>query len=249
MHTLSQTILVLVRTEGAINLGSVARLCDNFGCQLRLVDPLANPMGEEATMMAFPSEGVLRDAPRFQTLKEALADIPSVLGTSSKIVEAVKSPPLTAQLARSWLLEANPRLAIVFGNERLGLTREEATLCHRVVRLFTTGPRESMNLSHAIAATLQVFALAVEESARDSSPDTAPIKSVPSAPMGPVARERMLETWLDTLDAANYFRNQTPSGFARRLRPLIDKMQLDERDFQLMEGMLRSLRNQKKQGS
>ena len=246
MDTLSQTVLVLVRTEGALNLGSVARLCDNFGCQLRLVSPLANPMGEEATMMAFPSESILRDAPQFDSLQEAVADIPSVLGTSSKIVEAVKSPPLTPQLARSWLYEANQRLAIVFGNERLGLTREEAILCHRVVRLFTTGKRESMNLSHAIAATLQVFALAIDESTRIEAPANAAMPTPPADAMGPVAREHLLQTWLDTLDAAHYFRNQTPSHFARRLRPLIDRMQLDERDYHLMEGMLRSLRNQKK---
>lgn len=254
MLSLTHAVLVLVRTEGALNLGSVARLCDNFGCQLRLVAPIAHPMSEEATMMAYPSEQILREAPQFDTLAAAISDIPSVLGTSSKIVEAVKSPPLTPALASAWLREADCKIAIVFGNERLGLTREESLLCHRVVRLVTTGSRDSMNLSHAIAATLQVFALAVSaHETSDSSqrtavaPPGAPAdRSQPSAScppsIGPVARERLLETWLDTLQQAHYFRNQTPVHFARRLRPLIDKMQLDERDLKLMEGMLRSLR-------
>ena len=66
-------VIVLMRTEGPLNLGSVARLCGNFGAELRLVDVRADASCREAIMMAHPSEGLLERAPRFATLAEAAA--------------------------------------------------------------------------------------------------------------------------------------------------------------------------------
>ena len=45
---LDRFVVVLVRTEGPLNLGSVARLCGNYGCELRLVDVVAAADSREA---------------------------------------------------------------------------------------------------------------------------------------------------------------------------------------------------------
>lgn len=220
--------MVLVRTEGPLNLGSVARLCGNFGCELRLVDVVADAGCREAVMMAHPSEEVLAQAPRFATLAEALTDVELTLGTSSKIVEARDGPPLTVERARLLLPGPAARVALVFGNERLGLKLDEAARCDRVLRLHTPGAEPSLNLSHAVAAALQVFALAALH--------TAP---TPRAPPGD--REQLVVEWLGALDAAGYFRVQAPEAFAPRLREIVDKMDVSARDVELMRSMLRVL--------
>lgn len=222
-------VVVLVRTEGPLNLGSVARLCGNYGCALRLVDVAADASCREAVMMAHPSEALLEGAARFATLAEALTDVELAVGTSSKIVEARDGPPLTVERARLLLPGPGAKVALVFGNERLGLKLDEAERCHRVLRLHTPGPEPSLNLSHAVAVTLQLFALA----ALDAAPDTR-------APPGD--REQLLAEWLQALDAAGYFRVQAPGDFEPRLREIVDKMDVSARDVELMRGMLRVLR-------
>ena len=225
---LERLVVVLVRTEGPLNLGSVARLCGNFGCALRLVDVVADAACREAVMMAHPSEAVLAGAARFGTLTEALADVELAVGTSSKLAEARDGPPLTVERARLLLPAEGARVALVFGNERLGLKLDEAEACHRTVRLLTTGDEPSLNLSHAVAATLELFALAtlVEEPTRAAPGD----------------RERLLQEWLAALEHAGYFRAQTPAAFAPRMREIVDKMDVSTRDVELLRGMLRVLR-------
>jgi tRNA/rRNA methyltransferase len=227
---LDRIVVVLVRTEGPLNLGSVARLCGNYGCALRLVDVVADAGCREAVMMAHPSERQLEGAARFSTLAAALADVELAVGTSSKIVQARDAPPLTVERAR--LLQPGPggKLALVFGNERLGLKREEAALCHRVMRLETPGDEPSLNLSHAVSAVLQVMALSALAAAADGAGET---RAAPSA------REALLTEWLATLEAAGYFKAQTPAGFAPRLREIVDKMDVSDRDVELLRGMLR----------
>ena len=68
--------VVLVEPAGPLNIGSVARLCANFGVEdLRLVAPRCDPSGQDAQRMAVHGGQVLSRARRFLTLPEALADI------------------------------------------------------------------------------------------------------------------------------------------------------------------------------
>ena len=178
-------------------------------------------------MMAHPSEHVLERAPRFATLAEALADVDVAVGKSSKIVSARDAPALDLERARALLPSATSKTAFVFGNERTGMKLDEAALCQRVVRLQTPGPEPSMNLSHAVAVVLEIVAL------------SALVDVDPRAPA--VVKERLLEEWLGTLDGAGYFKASTPAYFAPRLREILDKMDVSERDVELLRGMFRFL--------
>ena len=223
---LDRLVVVLVRPEGPLNVGSVARLCGNFGCALRLVDLVADAACREAIMMAHPSEALLAGAARFSTLAEALADVELAVGTSSKIAQARDAPALSVERARLLWPPAGGKIALVFGNERLGLKLDEAARGQRVVRLETPGPEPSMNLSHAVAVVLEIFALAVAA-------------EVPVARAAPGAREALLAEWLLALERAGFFKAQSPAGFAPRLREILDKMDVSDRDVELLRGMLR----------
>ena len=62
--------VILVEPSGPINIGSVARLCENFGVhQLRLVAPRCNHNNQESKMMAVKGKEVLAKAEIFLPLK------------------------------------------------------------------------------------------------------------------------------------------------------------------------------------
>lgn len=211
-------VVVLVRSEGPLNVGSVARLCGNFGVGLRLVDVLADTTSKDAVKMSHPSEQLLIDAPRFTTLHEAVQDCELVVGTSQKIASAVAGPVFDVELAK--LLHTTGTLALVFGNERTGMNVDEASCCQRVLRLPVDG---SMNLSHAVACALTVLAVARgTQTTTRAAPDT---------------RAQLLASWTTALADSGFYKATTEQEFAPRLQELVDKMDISDRDATIMQGM------------
>lgn len=77
--------LVLVEPAGPLNVGSVARLCRNYGIEdLRLVAPRCDPLGEEARLMAVKGLPLLERATIFPTLAAALADCGRVVAATGR---------------------------------------------------------------------------------------------------------------------------------------------------------------------
>ncbi len=225
---LSRVVVVLVRTHSAGNVGSVARLCGNYGTRLRLVAPACSPVSREARMFAAGQLRPLDEMEIFAALPEALHDVDVAVGTSSKLLPATEAPALDVEGARRLLPPDHHRTALVFGNEREGLTVDEGARCHRVLRLHTPGWHDSLNLSHAVGAVLALLTAA--------STSLAP----PSA-LTPRARERLIDDWLGLLADAGYFRATAPRDFRVRLARLVDDMNVDDRDAALLQGMLRAL--------
>jgi tRNA/rRNA methyltransferase len=225
-------VVVLVRPEGPLNIGSVARLCGNFDCGLRLVAPLVDRSVGDAQKMAHPSQALLASAPVFATLTEALHDVSLAIATSARISEAAAAPWLSVQRARLLLPGAQESIAIVFGNERTGLSVEEAAHCPRIFRLPTPGPSESLNLSHAVAVTLTLFHAAAENSVSSD---------VPAFRASAASRAALISEVLQRLDARGDFEGDADrrARFLPRLQELSDKMDLTERDLELLRELLR----------
>ena len=87
MEALSDVVVVLVRTQGPINLGLVARACGNLGvAELRLVAPLCDPQDDEARKFAnHERDRLLAAAPVFDSVGAATADRQLVVGTTAII--------------------------------------------------------------------------------------------------------------------------------------------------------------------
>ena len=150
--------LVLVEPAGPLNVGSVARLCANFGiAELRLVAPRCDHLGEEARRMAVHGGALLEQAQLYTDLAAALGDCRRVVATSGRI-EQEALPLAPAGEALAWLREgaraAGATAALVFGREDRGLSNDELRQAGRVVRLSTAPAYSSLNLSHAVAICL-----------------------------------------------------------------------------------------------
>jgi tRNA/rRNA methyltransferase len=170
--------LVLVEPAGARNLGSVARLCANFGvAELRLVAPRCDPLGAEARQMAVHAQAVLEAAPQFVDLAAALADCGRVVAATGRL-EGAPLPLHGPAAALDWLgaggdpaasatgapatgaagggeVAPGPLpVALVFGREDRGLSNDELLMAGRLLRLEAGSAYDSLNLSHAVAVVL-----------------------------------------------------------------------------------------------
>lgn len=99
--------LVLVEPAGPLNIGSVARLCANFGLDgLRLVAPRCDPLDPEARRMAVHGLPLLEAARIFPSLEAAIADCGRVVAASGR-PEGAPLPLLPPAEALAWLLETS----------------------------------------------------------------------------------------------------------------------------------------------
>jgi len=151
--------IVLVRTLGPRNVGSVMRACANFGAdELLLVAP------QKASMLVHPefvqmSHGVhdLRDRIRIvDTLAEALEGTTRSVGFTARARGQRKRKDWRAVSAEWSEICADPeqRVALVFGSEENGLSVEETDLIGELCSLPTAEEHTSLNLALAVGLVL-----------------------------------------------------------------------------------------------
>jgi tRNA/rRNA methyltransferase len=128
----------------------------NFGfAELLVVDPY-DPTWRNARS-AVDSEVVMENARCVTTLAEAVSRATLVFGTGSlesrKPEQPVVQLPFVGPVVKAELA-CGGRIAIVFGPEKHGLTREDLSWCHRLIEIPTSTLQPSMNLGQAVAVCL-----------------------------------------------------------------------------------------------
>ena len=141
--------IVLVRPRNPENLGAVARAMRNFGLDDWAIAALGTHDFAAARRVAVHAEELL-DRPRLTaTLGEAVADCAWVVGTSARKVRG-KRRLLPEEVAREAAARAPGLTAIVFGEERSGLTGEELDRCHDLSAIPVDEAQPSLNLAQAV---------------------------------------------------------------------------------------------------
>ncbi|HTN52460.1 MAG TPA: RNA methyltransferase [Anaeromyxobacter sp.] len=168
--------LVLLRPRNPENLGAVARAMKNFGLSDWAIAALGTHDFGAARRVAVHAEELL-DRPRLvPSLEEAVADCAWVVGTSSRAV-AGKRRLAPAEVAAEALARAGRgRTAIVFGDERSGLTNAEVHRCHDLSAIPSGGDQPSLNLAQAAVVycyELRRAALAAAPAHRRAPPPAA----------------------------------------------------------------------------
>jgi TrmH family RNA methyltransferase len=142
--------LVLMRPRNAENLGAAARALKNCGLsEWTWVRPEAEDLAP-ARRLAVHAEELLDASGRADTLEAAVEDCVWVVGTSSRKVEGKRrlSPRAVAEeLVRR---AAQGPVALVFGDERSGLTNTEVLRCHDLSAVPTAPEQPSINLAQAV---------------------------------------------------------------------------------------------------
>jgi tRNA/rRNA methyltransferase len=147
--------IVLVSPRNPLNIGAAARAMANFGFRnLTVVSPY-EPHWREAKS-AIGAEALLQAAKRTERLAEAIADCALVFGTASLACRQPEQPVVSLPGVVPLIREARSgaRIALVFGPEKRGLTREDLALCHYLLTIPTDPAQPSMNLGQAVAVCL-----------------------------------------------------------------------------------------------
>ena len=149
-------VFVMVGTTHTGNLGASARAMKTMGfTTLRLVDTCSH-LSDEALARSSGANDVLKQAQKFDSLKEAIADCRIVIGTSARARQL--SAPLKScreiadELSQLAGVDTAPyqRVAMVFGQERSGLSNESLDLCTRLLRIPCNPDFSSLNLGSAV---------------------------------------------------------------------------------------------------
>jgi tRNA/rRNA methyltransferase len=148
-HVPQMIRLVLLRPRNPENLGAVARVMKNFGLDDWAIAALGTHDFAAARRVAVHAEDLLERPRVVATLDEAVADCAWVVGTSSRRVRG-KRTLSPAEVAREAAERAGEgRTAIVFGDERSGLTNAEVDRCHDLSVIPTDAAQPSLNLAQA----------------------------------------------------------------------------------------------------
>src|SRR5579872_3892674 len=149
--------VVLVAPRNPLNIGAAARAMSNFGVsELRLVNPYEVAFREARS--AVKAQAVLASAREFATVGEAVADCATVVGTTSKGHRSLAHPLRRLEMAGRLIAKAAGPVALLFGSEKFGLSNEDMSHCHWLLRIPTREEHESMNLGQAVAVCLYEIA-------------------------------------------------------------------------------------------
>ena len=225
--------VVLVRPRNPLNIGAAARAMANFGfSHLSVVAPFA-PTWREARS-AVDSQGVLVNAVESATLGEAVAGATLVVGTGSLQYRKPEQPvvvlPELAPLVNQELARGG-RVALVFGPEKHGLTRDDLSWCHLLVEIPTDPGQPSMNLGQAVAVCLYELAARVDSAEGTSGP--APVESGRLELLAGVVEEAM--------EAAGYSPRAMQAANRRDLRLLLRRLTLSAHDTRRILGIFRRI--------
>ena len=232
--------VVLVNTRNPLNIGAAARAMSNFGfLHLRVVNPFRLAFREARS--AVGAAPLLAQAEEFKSLAKAVADCSLVVGTSAlgrrDPQHLVWDLQQGGRLIRKHL--ARDRVALLFGSEKRGLSNDDLSHCHWLLRVPTREEHRSMNLGQAVAVCLY-------ELAREGKSLVAREKAAPATADD---LERLTSLLLGALRASGYLKSKVDSKEKLRsaapaeekIRRLIRRMNLSAPDAELLLGMVRQI--------
>jgi len=223
--------VVLCQPRNPLNIGAAARAIANFGCNsLRLVDPYDAAFREAVS--AVGGAPVLQAAEVYAQVADAVADCSLVVGTTSVGHRELQHPIQRLDAAGPLIrgASATAPVAILFGSEKFGLTNEEMSHCHWLMRIPTVDDTPSMNLGQAVAVSLY-------EVVRESQEPRWPGKQK----MRGSDAEQLSKMLLDVLEESGYTNRIVATSTDQKIRRFMRRVDFGARDAPLLLGILRQI--------
>lgn len=208
----------------------------NFGFDdLRLVN--AYDVAFREARSAVGASALMASAREYASVAEAVADCSLVVGTASL---GHRDPQTSlhrlergARLMKRHVAEGGRGVALLFGSEKFGLSNEDLSYCHWLMRIPTRAEHESMNLGQAVAVCLY-------ELSRDSRAPDRKAKTIHAA--GGEALDRISDTFQEILGQSGYTNPKTAASTALKVRRMVRRLSLSDKDADMWLGMLRQIR-------
>jgi TrmH family RNA methyltransferase len=224
--------VVLVSTRNPLNIGATARAMSNFGfSSLRVVNPYESAFREARS--AVGASRLLANAEEYATVASAIADCSLIVGTTAvrhrHLQHTVRRLEDGARLIGRRLRTG--RVALLFGSEKFGLSNDDLSHCHWLMRIPTCEENISMNLGQAVAVCLY-------ELIRDSKAPRAPEKT-PSAAAAEI--ERITEVLTEALRESGFLDRRIVGDSEQRIRRLVRRLHLPQQDAIMWLGIFRQI--------
>jgi tRNA/rRNA methyltransferase len=230
---------VLVETSRPGNIGSAARAMKTMGfSELVLVNPRdPNALHDaEAVALSSGASDVLAGARIVATLDEALEGCNLSVALSARLREF--SPPVfePRPLAERLAADDGLRAALVFGNERFGLSNEQVVKCSALVSIPANPAYSSLNLSQAV----QVLAYECRMAALGGTREPSGIGF-----RGELAGADQVEGMFRHLEQAlveiEFLDPDNPKKLMPRLRRMFSRTQLETEEVNILRGIATQL--------
>ena len=225
--------VVLVAPRNPRNIGAAARAMSNFGFpELRLVKPYDVAFREARS--AVKARSILAEAREYPTVAEAVADCSLVVGTTSIGHRALEHPLHRLEMGARMIAKrlATGPAALLFGSEKFGLSNEDLSHCHWLLRIPAREEHGSMNLGQAVAVCLY-------EIIRD--PAAAKSKPERRRPASAEDLERLTELLEEVLERSGYVHARVEGSTRMKIRRLVRRLDLSAHDAEVWLGMSRQI--------
>lgn len=242
---LSRVIFIMVEPSHPGNVGSAARALKTMGfAELVLVNPkipdvITHP---DAVSLASGAGDVLASARICATLQDALAPVTLAFALTARHRDL--GPPVCDMRQAAEQTQAHlgahasapadadgPRVAIVVGTERSGLTNEHVALCHRICHIPANPEYTSLNVSQA----MQLAAYELRYGLLGPEKLEGPAEKAEPASGEAVAA--LLTHWEEALIAVRYLDPKHPKKLIPRMRHLFARAGLSREETDLLRGV------------
>jgi len=229
--SLPEIRVVLVAPRNPLNIGAAARAMSNFGVtELRLVNPYEVAFREAKS--AVKAHAVLEGAREFPTVAEAVADCALVVGTTSKGHRTLEHSLHRLEKGGQMIAKSRGPVALLFGSEKFGLSNDDMSHCHWLMRIPTRDEHGSMNLGQAVAVCLYGII---------RNPAAARTKPEAKHPAKMEDVERITSLLEEVLEKSGYVHKRVEGSTKMKIRRLVRRMDLNAHDAEVWQGMLRQV--------
>ena len=234
MCILDNIHIVLVEPAVPGNIGAAARVLRNTGIShLTLVSP-GDWDTARTRWMAHGSHAILDSCQVVGSVAAAVREAQFVVGTSHREGRFREvADDYSKVLVRAAGLARRHQVAILFGREKDGLSREEIEHCHELIRIPSAVAHPSYNLSQAVLlVAYELFRAA------HSAPPSPPRELASAGDLDHLS-ERVLQA-MSAIDFHPY--NEDPANFRRVLRRVLRRAQFERRDANVIHRVCGQIR-------
>lgn len=221
--------VVLVEPREAGNVGAVARAMKNFGFDDLWIVGEHPELLPVAGWWASGADDLLAAAQFAPTLGDAIGDAHLTVATTSmrgRTSPVTFSPRTLAERFAS--LATDQTLALVFGREDSGLTREELALCQHTAAIPANDRFPTMNLAQSACVFCYELSDITPREVPRELPDAANIERIHQR-----ARQLLLEV--------GFLHENNPDRIYDDLRAIVARADLDAREATIVLGIIRQI--------
>jgi tRNA/rRNA methyltransferase len=241
--TFASTRFVLVEPSHPGNVGAAARALKTMGFSRLIVVAPKIPFvtrEPEAVAMASGADDVLASAQVVETLADALSGVHWSIALTARTREY--GPPQMAPRAAvekaCEQVQGGGAIALVFGNERVGLSNADVERCSALAHIPANPAYSSLNLAQAVQVLAYELRLALLDRSKTAPVATAETAAA-SAPSdeieGMYAHLEQALVAIDFLDPAN------PKKLMSRLRRLFSRSGLEHEEVNILRGIAKHI--------